>query len=123
MLTSFIMKEWTVVSSVLTSTVAIPVRKAFYGQGTGSIVFGSVNCAGTESHLLVCPSSYGIQYQTCNHADDAGVMCLPCTYMCVCVCVCVCVCLFVCVCVRVCVCVCLFVCVCLCVCVCVCVCV
>ena len=57
---------------------AIPVRRAFYGQGpvNASIVLDNVVCSGSEASLLDCqhngPNS---DSNNCDHSEDAGVRC------------------------------------------------
>ena len=56
---------------------ALPFPFATFGQGTGVILLANVQCNGTESTLLACPSirsEDGIDY--CDHSNDAGVKCL-----------------------------------------------
>ena len=55
------------------STDATPRLSAYFGQGTGSILRQYLRCSGTESRLIDCPNSGS----SCNHAEDAGVTCLP----------------------------------------------
>ena len=45
---------------------------AFFGQGTGSINLVNVNCVGTETRLIDCPTG---SQSTCSHIEDAGVRC------------------------------------------------
>ena len=52
---------------------ATPRLAAHFGQGTGAILRQYLQCAGTESQLVDCPTSSS----TCSHAEDAGVTCLP----------------------------------------------
>ena len=53
----------------------IDVRyNAFYGQGSGQIWLGFLNCVGTETTITDC--SYDGQFiQHCEHFDDADVVC------------------------------------------------
>ena len=47
---------------------------AAFGQGTATIWLDNVNCAGTETRLIDCPSNdFGVH--NCIHAEDAGVTC------------------------------------------------
>ena len=50
---------------------------AFFGQGTGPIGFGEIDCDGTEADLLQCPCPLCHQWETsfCTHYNDAGVIC------------------------------------------------
>ena len=49
-------------------------RYGFFGQGRGPIVLEFVRCSGFEVNLLDC-SNNGLGYSTCNHYEDAGVVC------------------------------------------------
>ncbi len=49
------------------------IQQAFFGQGTGDIVFDDVMCVGTEATLTDCPA---ITIHNCVHAEDSGVVCL-----------------------------------------------
>ena len=49
-------------------------QNARYGQGTGPILFGNVNCLGSESSLLSCEHS-GVGNHNCDHSKDASVRC------------------------------------------------
>ena len=54
---------------------------ARFGEGTGSIWLGDVNCDGSETSLINCPtySAIGdhnnIIINYCGHYEDAGVRC------------------------------------------------
>ncbi len=48
--------------------------QAFFGAGTGDIVLDNLQCVGTESRLIDCPSN-GINIHNCAHFEDAGVTC------------------------------------------------
>ena len=48
--------------------------EASFGAGTGIIYLDNVQCNGTESSLLKCPSS-GLYNHNCRHVEDAGVVC------------------------------------------------
>ena len=50
------------------------LSNAFFGQGTGSIVRGDVQCAGSETMLVDCPFP---SIFDCAHVEDAGVVCTP----------------------------------------------
>lgn len=56
---------------------------ATYGEGTGGIAFGSVDCQGSEESLFDCPMLPINDNITCTtHANDASVVCAGrlCTY-------------------------------------------
>jgi len=54
---------------------SLPRFNAHFGQGTGPILATYLYCTGSESSLLDCRSSLpGIA--SCQHYDDAGVVCL-----------------------------------------------
>ena len=52
----------------------ITKSQATFGQGTGTIAIENVACSGSENQLLACPSST-IFGTTCQHSEDAGVVC------------------------------------------------
>ena len=57
--------------------IAIAVRLAVFGQGSGPVLLGGVRCAGTESSLLSCSHTGTSPYQCVNYFD-VGVVCPPC---------------------------------------------
>ena len=52
---------------------AVAYTNAYYGQGTGLILFDDVSCTGTESRLVNC--TYDSNTANCSHSEDAGVRC------------------------------------------------
>ena len=53
---------------------AVAIPRAYYGKGTGLIVFSHLECTGMESSLSECDHD-GIGYHHCSHGEDAGVIC------------------------------------------------
>ncbi len=49
-----------------------PVMAA-YGEGSGNIAFGNVDCEGSEGSLFDCPNT--APDNNCTHANDASVVC------------------------------------------------
>ena len=47
---------------------------AYFGQGSGNILLGSVYCSGWEPYLSSCSHS-GWYNHECGHREDAGVVC------------------------------------------------
>ena len=47
---------------------------ASFGQGSGVVILGNVDCVGKEAMLTDCPSG-GVGGNNCDHAQDAGVVC------------------------------------------------
>ena len=47
---------------------------AFFGEGTGWILLGSVTCSGSESRLIDCEHCL-LGQVNCWHSLDAGVIC------------------------------------------------
>ena len=56
------------------TTGAIARQRAFFGQGSGSILLDNVGCTGTETRLIDCPNN-GVGVHNCIHAEDAGATC------------------------------------------------
>ena len=53
----------------------IAIGSAGFGQGSGSIWLDSVTCTGSESTLASC-GHFGVGLiRSCNHFEDAGVIC------------------------------------------------
>ncbi|XP_038072278.1 uncharacterized protein LOC119740886 isoform X2 [Patiria miniata] len=51
-------------------------RGGSFGSGTGPIYLDDLMCSGVENDLESCPHS-GIGVHNCNHANDAGIICVP----------------------------------------------
>ena len=47
---------------------------SYFGDGSGSIFLDNVQCSGSETSLLQCPSNT-IGNNNCDHFTDAGVRC------------------------------------------------
>ncbi|XP_058527080.1 deleted in malignant brain tumors 1 protein-like [Ochotona princeps] len=47
---------------------------AHFGQGSGNILLGAVDCSGQEPNLSSCPHD-GWYNHDCGHREDAGVVC------------------------------------------------
>ena len=45
-----------------------------FGEGTGTILFDEIACAGNESSLFSC-GHRGVGVSNCDHDEDAGVRC------------------------------------------------
>ena len=57
---------------------SVPLKKSYYGQGTGSILLDNVNCLGSETNLLKCSRggrNTRLFDNNCDHSEDAGVKC------------------------------------------------
>ena len=64
----------------LSRIITLGAEATSFGEGTGRIWLDNVQCAGNESELRNCTtSSSGIN--SCTHAQDAGVRCLPGIFM------------------------------------------
>ena len=48
--------------------------RAYYGEGTGSILLEMVKCTGNESFIWDC-SHRGWNVHICDHSEDVGVDC------------------------------------------------
>ena len=53
---------------------AIAYPYAYFGEGSGPIYLGNVDCTGSETSLLSCASD-PIGTNDCTHFEDAGVVC------------------------------------------------
>eukprot|EP00731_Ephydatia_muelleri_P031793 Em0023g300a len=58
----------------LNYTSVVPLRKAYFGPGSGSILLDNVLCYGNEPSLLMCRHN-PIGVHDCLHSEDAGVRC------------------------------------------------
>ena len=54
------------------SSAPVAIPDANFGQGTGRVSMGNVQCAGTEARLADCPVGFTV---ICHHNNDAGVRC------------------------------------------------
>ena len=52
----------------------LPIREAYFGRGSGQILFDNVVCSGDESTLLNC-EHMPVGVHNCDHSEDAGVIC------------------------------------------------
>ena len=48
------------------------IAKAYFGSGSGPILFDDVECTGQETSLRQCKSSSN---SDCDHTEDVGVFC------------------------------------------------
>ena len=48
--------------------------EAYFGAGSGPILYDNVACTGTETHLADCAHN-GVGIHDCSHSEDAGVRC------------------------------------------------
>ena len=55
----------------------VPLKKSYYGEGSGSIILDDCECRGDENNLLECPRRLDTSVFTtnCDHTEDAGVKC------------------------------------------------
>ena len=52
------------------------LQRASHGQGRGRIVLDDLHCEGIEPNLLHCPSLTPHGHHSCQHSEDASVICL-----------------------------------------------
>ena len=53
-------------------------RKAFFGQGTGDILFANLSCSSEDTHIDNCTNlSLDDTPDYCQHWQDAGIQCNP----------------------------------------------
>lgn len=58
--------------SSLFFTDATAVSGAFYGQGSGNVLYSELQCFGSEESIVECQAN---SQPVCTHANDAGVQC------------------------------------------------
>ena len=51
---------------------AVAHRAAYFGQGSGPVHIGTIQCDGTEQTIMDCHLNYE---NNCVHSEDAGVEC------------------------------------------------
>ena len=63
-----------IINTISVTLGAIARDRAAFGEGRGPIVLERVTCTGKEDSLYNC-SSPGFGVHSCNHHQDAGVIC------------------------------------------------
>ena len=61
---------------------SLPLRGAYFGQGSRPIFLDNVVCRGIESSLLDCNTN-PIGHHNCDHSEDAGVRCNGMSILCI----------------------------------------
>ncbi|KAK3107195.1 hypothetical protein FSP39_009094 [Pinctada imbricata] len=61
-------------------SVAVPVSRARFGPGKGTILMDNVRCRGDETSLELCDFN-GCGMNNCQHTEDAGVICQDSKYI------------------------------------------
>ena len=51
-------------------------NSAVFGEGTGPILDGYLNCSGSEKSVFNCPH-FAHSYSGCTHTDDVSIRCEP----------------------------------------------
>lgn len=51
------------------------MKGAYFGEGSGPILLDRVECEGRENTLLACASQTELGQHSCEHSQDAGVIC------------------------------------------------
>ena len=52
-----------------------PLKRAYFGEGSGLVLLDGVNCDGSEESLFSCSTGSLNGQHNCNHGKDVGVSC------------------------------------------------